>query len=1242
MPKRTIVAGILLLASCLAGVSLRAAAYPFPQNQAQPYTAYYPVYSNADVTSVYNAWLSAQVTSVGAGGFRRVRRHGDPTLQADSTVSEGIGYGMVIAVYMNDQALFDDLWRYYNLHVDGSGLMNWYISADGATVLGGGPASDADQDVAWALCMANYQWGSSATLGSAYLPLANSMITKIYNTYVDPASKAFGPWGGAGTGTLNVSYFDPSEYRVFAQLSGNSGWLAVVDTCYTALFNSLNATNGNASNGLVPAWSNLAGQPVVAYAGAPTHFQYDSCRTPFRIAKDWYFFGEPRAKQYLDKINSFYVPIGAGQITDGYNLVGTERPQYDTLGHGLTGQSAAFMSPAMTGAMDVASQSAFVQTAYDNIKTNTLLIGGPYYDQCWTVMGLLMASGNFLNYAPTPTPTPTPDACTMHLRVNAGGPAQSGFAADQAYTAGGWGYVPAYAGAVGTSGGPITGDPNAGLYLDERYDSSGTGELRYSFTLPNGPATVTLHWAETYFSTGGQRKMNVFIGATQVETNLDIFTAAGGKNVALTRSYSTTVSGGVLTLRFVTVAANATIHAIEVTAGNLCTPTVSPTRTPAYSATPTPTRTPSFSPSPSFTISPTATPSPSFSPTFTALPTPDACTYVQHVNAGGGAYTDGAGALWSADKAYSAGSYGYVSWAAGTAGTSAGPIAGTTDDALYMDERYGNPVGYRFDLANGPYFVRIKLAETYMSTAGNRQVTLQANGVTQLNADLFTWTGGQNVARDLTFTVMVAGGRLDLLATSSNNSGTLMAIEVLGLNGCTPTRTPSITPGVPSTTATPSPSPSATSTRTPSASQTASPSPSPTRSLTASPSQTPTASATCSPSPSPSPTVSPANTLSATATASPTSAATLTRSPTGTLSASSTASPFASATATLSPVVTLTLSPMISSTLTRSPTSIPASPTPTATPSRSPLSSATWTPSLSPTNSPSSTVTASPTLSHTGTPSSTLTRSVTPSASPSASPTPSASPSSTATMTVSQTGTVSPSVTTTATPVPTGSSATPTPTLSPSFSVSPTATPCATLTPSATFTVSSSPTSTATPSATLSASPTPSITATATPSWTATPSSSASLTLSATLSPTPTSSATATPALTATSSVTAGGPTVTATPSAAPLTQAPADVAPEIEDYAFVPNPWTGKGPLSLYLKLKGRADAVTWRLYSPAMVCVAKGKTGPKPADWSQERLGMDLGDPAAGLYYVTLSAEGGGQMKICATKKRLYVAKP
>src|SRR5690606_5341893 len=109
---------------------------------------------------------------------------------------------------------------------------------------------------------------------------------------------------------------------------------------------------------------------------------------------------------------------------------------------GSCGQSAAFVGPAGVGGMTTNSHAAFVQDAYDNLATQSLYIGGPYYDQSWTVLSLLMMTGNYLNFAPQPTPTPTPDACQYAIRVNAAGSAQGLFAADQEYGGGNtWGFI---------------------------------------------------------------------------------------------------------------------------------------------------------------------------------------------------------------------------------------------------------------------------------------------------------------------------------------------------------------------------------------------------------------------------------------------------------------------------------------------------------------------------------------------------------------------------------------------------------------------------------------------------------------------------------------------------------------------------------------------------------------------------------------------------------------------------------
>jgi hypothetical protein len=87
------------------------AAYPFPQNYKGKYCSYPTTYDNDKVTAAYQAWKDATITSDGASGFQRVKKPDSGTV-IGSTVSEGIGYGMILAVYLNDQKLFDNLWNY--------------------------------------------------------------------------------------------------------------------------------------------------------------------------------------------------------------------------------------------------------------------------------------------------------------------------------------------------------------------------------------------------------------------------------------------------------------------------------------------------------------------------------------------------------------------------------------------------------------------------------------------------------------------------------------------------------------------------------------------------------------------------------------------------------------------------------------------------------------------------------------------------------------------------------------------------------------------------------------------------------------------------------------------------------------------------------------------------------------------------------------------------------------------------
>ncbi|HLK93665.1 MAG TPA: glycosyl hydrolase family 8 [Polyangia bacterium] len=408
--------------------------FPFPQNRQMSNCIYPTGYDNNDVMAAYTKWKADLITSNGAGGFQRVQRMASDPLGSppgatplNSTVSEGIGYGMIIAVYMGDHTLFDNLWKYEQLHTDSNGLMNWVIDANGnAPVVNGQPeggaATDADEDMAWALVMADKQWGSSGSLN--YASLAKTQIQNIWKHEVYNSNLA-GPgdsWPGNLYNQINISYFAPAYYRVFQQIDSGDAWAmpvpsnstngSVTQTVFDTIFGpnsstpgALNSSNKNTTNGLVPAWCTSTGGMS---SGQPFTYQYDSCRTPFRIGVDWCLNGTTassaatainpsRAQAYVALTSSFFSGVGASNIVDGYNTDGTVASSANPVSKG---QSAAFLGPAAVGAMNSNSSAnqTFLNAAYNLVKTNTLWIGGQYYDECWTVMSMLMMTGNFLDY----------------------------------------------------------------------------------------------------------------------------------------------------------------------------------------------------------------------------------------------------------------------------------------------------------------------------------------------------------------------------------------------------------------------------------------------------------------------------------------------------------------------------------------------------------------------------------------------------------------------------------------------------------------------------------------------------------------------------------------------------------------------------------------------------------------------------------------------------------------------------
>jgi len=161
------------------------------------------------------------------------------------------------------------------------------------------------------------------------------------------------------------------------------------------------------------------------------------------------------------------------------------------------------------------------------------------------------------------TTTPPPPPPTAAIRINAGGPARSGFEADRSFTGG----------RVSTTTSPIAGTTDDALYADARVaDADNTG-FSYSIPVTSGTYQVTLSFVEPWFTGepgkgpvgAGRRIFDVRAEGVTKISRLDI-NAAAGPLTLLRRTFTVAVTDGKLDLQFPRAAANRPIvAAIEVT-----------------------------------------------------------------------------------------------------------------------------------------------------------------------------------------------------------------------------------------------------------------------------------------------------------------------------------------------------------------------------------------------------------------------------------------------------------------------------------------------------------------------------------------------------------------------------------------------------------------------------------------------------------------------------------------------------
>ncbi|MGB5942139.1 MAG: malectin domain-containing carbohydrate-binding protein [Leeuwenhoekiella sp.] len=276
-----------------------------------------------------------------------------------------------------------------------------------------------------------------------------------------------------------------------------------------------------------------------------------------------------------------------------------------------------------------------------------------------------------------------------------------------------------------------TGYPMAELYSSERWSLQHNGSFNYNFPVDNGDYVVVLHFSEVYHGAPGKRIMDVDLEGAQIIDDLDIYGETGGKFIPLIKEFSTSVTDGSLDLLFSATADRPQISAIEI-----------------YRTVP--------------------------------CVTGDIAQY--RINAGGMSYDHSADLQFMEDGYFDSGNA-YMS--------STTEVSGTDLDPLFLSERVSSSdlgtFNYSFPVPNGNTRVVLHFAEIYWNAAGQRVMSVKAEGETVV-ADLDIYAEvGKFSALSRTFEVSVTDGELNLMFSATVNRPKVSAIEVFSVaDGITP------------------------------------------------------------------------------------------------------------------------------------------------------------------------------------------------------------------------------------------------------------------------------------------------------------------------------------------------------------------------------------------------------------------------------------------------------------------------
>ena len=319
--------------------------------------------------------------------------------------TEGMSYGMMIAVQFDKKEEFDRIWKWAKTFMQNrteprKTYFAWHCRTDG-TVLDSTAASDGEEWFVTALFFASARWGNGkgifnyraeaqsildAMLGKEGQPWSNGQITNMFNKRQKQV--VFVPSIDAANFT-DPSYHLPHFYELWARWANKNNKFWCEAAAASRLFFRKVA---HPSTGLMPDYAHFDGSALNRRGGGNDDFRFDAWRVGMNVALDYAWFAkDPWAVTQSNRLLNFFHSQGVRTHGNQFTLNGKK------LGDDHSAGLVAMNAVACLAATDPIRKE-FVQELWNTPVPSGLY---RYYDGLLTMLAMLQVSGNFRIYDPT-------------------------------------------------------------------------------------------------------------------------------------------------------------------------------------------------------------------------------------------------------------------------------------------------------------------------------------------------------------------------------------------------------------------------------------------------------------------------------------------------------------------------------------------------------------------------------------------------------------------------------------------------------------------------------------------------------------------------------------------------------------------------------------------------------------------------------------------------------------------------